>query len=157
MLQEVLKRLDERDDELERVKDKLRGFEQDDRWRREWVRNSWTIHQDVEELGLPVPRLQFRWLEAGARRWACYYELVYRHLLGDVIGVPLGYTTVTCRQTPELSNGNLDMPFRDSAHAKSDAEQLGLEIYVVFGEQVRRAWWEFFEHGWDWKQEEVAK
>jgi hypothetical protein len=58
----------------------------------------WTGHTslDVDPHGLPVPRLQMSMHEGhfGHYEFECRYDLVYEHLLGEIVLVPLGSTRI---------------------------------------------------------------
>lgn len=108
----------------------------------------------AEALGLPTPRLQFRWelLKRGKDEiegsdWLCHYELVIRLGKNDIRNpreykqesekaMPLGGTKVNTTVEP-LRNGTVQTPFRDSGHMKWDAEQLGIKhCYAIYGDIV---------------------
>jgi len=136
-LQELL---DKKDEELEELQDKVRRFEhleEREENRKTWV---WTQHLilDKDDTPLPVPRLELNWAEAdehGYNRY-CWYYLVYKHLLDEVIKVPMGMTKVGGSRgplRPVATHGQLiDTPFRDTGHIVNDARQLKLPAYVVF-------------------------
>lgn len=107
----------------------------------------------VEEMGLPTPRLQFRWERITKPkdwyRWFCYYELVLKLGKFDIrnpheykkageLTLPLGGTKVgTTRESMVLSDGSVDTPFRDSSHAVWDSKQLRIKhIYAICGDTV---------------------
>ena len=90
--------------------------------------------------GVPAPRLQLRWLEAGEERWECRYELVLplrKHDARNDAGknhavIRFSSTIRTSRAAPCTEGNRCDMPFRDGAHARWDAEVFGgMPIYVI--------------------------
>lgn len=99
------------------------------------IRNGWTIprYTDVDENPeLPIPRLQLRCSSPNRGSYIWWYELAYRHLLGTVSYIPLGYT--------EVSGGGVAQwhgPLRDSAHAIHDGEHLNLPVFIIIGNESR--------------------
>ena len=124
-LEEAEERIGELEREVERLQDHL----------------PWTQHEEIEATpDMPVPRLEMVWEEGKFPRdyqYRCAYRLVYRHLLGHLVAVPLGETMVGSTKPPDHF-GEIDTPFRDGAHIKSDARQLGLPAYVRWGDKVER-------------------
>lgn len=99
----------------------------------------WTRHTQLPEVqSLPVPRLEIELIAnedaaySGTHRWE--YRLVYRHLLGDVIGVPLGSTSTT---GPLERAEPGDTPFRDGVHIRHDAQHLRLPAFSVVRGRVK--------------------
>ena len=108
----------------------------------------------VEELGLPTPRLQFRWERIAkpidGMNWMCHYELVLRLETADIrnpheykkpgeLTLPLGGTRVgkDGREPFWPESGIVDTPFRDGAHAHWDGEQLGIKhVYAIYGDRI---------------------
>lgn len=99
---------------------------------------------DERNYDLPVPRLEIRWIPKGegyAGTRIARYSLVYRHLLGQVIAVPLGQTRQSGGPWEEFERvedmppgmiiGRLSPPFRDGAHALNEAKQLNLSLFVL--------------------------
>lgn len=108
---------------------------------------------DVPEL--PLPRLEVRWYQyfrdQRPEDWSSYrivYQLVYQHLLDNIVAVPLGWTTVNghdrdTKPWDEIpgfpSRGDEEarppqvcrLPMRDGAHMFHDAAHLGLPLYIV--------------------------
>lgn len=88
-----------------------------------------------ERERLPVPRLEIRWrrVEQDARyNWEAWYCLVYRHLLGEILFVPLGREKVwRGAKQPLVEGGVVDTPFRNGAHILYDMLNLNLPGYVV--------------------------
>jgi hypothetical protein len=106
--------------------------------------SGWCLHSEIkEEQVLPVPRLELvyepRGKQAG-REWTRYvvtYRMVYRHLLGHCVAVPLGETTFSggVSSTP-MQDGRLRLPLRDGAHICHDMAALGMPGFAVCGEHV---------------------
>lgn len=108
----------------------------------------------VEELGLPTPRLQFRWEKIAKPKdgmnWMCHYELVLKLDTYDIrnpheykkpgeLTLPLGGTLVGKWEREPFwpENGVVDTPFRDGAHAHWDGLQLGIKhVYAIHGKHV---------------------
>lgn len=85
---------------------------------------------------LPTPRLELRLkiIEIGKDRynrasgsWEWTYSIVYKHLLGHIVKIPLGST----KSNGCFSFGLPSLPFRDSAHIRHDSESLGLPAYII--------------------------
>lgn len=99
---------------------------------------------------LPLPRLQLTWEPIKKPRngsnWKCRYELllpVGEHDIRNTknrgyLTLRLGGTLVGSERGPVYEDGTLGTPFRDGAHAKWDAEKLGLPAFVVYGDLVRQ-------------------
>lgn len=98
----------------------------------EWYRH--TVVEDGGD-GLAVPRLELRWDDPTADERVCIYSLVYRHLLGDLVRVPLGRTKQTGRPGCPTNIENW-IPFRDGAHFRHDVIELRLPGFVVVGSVV---------------------
>jgi hypothetical protein len=96
----------------------------------------WTDHSEVPPDELPVPRLEMLW-EKGSfpngHNYRCTYRLIYKHLLGHWIAVPLGSTRVSGGRDPDQYDAKLQIPFRDGAHIRSDAKHLNLPAFVRWG------------------------
>lgn len=108
----------------------------------------------VEALGLPTPRLQFRWEEKDSGdgfNWFCHYELVLSLDTNDIrnpheyikpgeLTLSLGGTKagVSSGRTPiSRHDGQVDTPFRDGAHAVWDGAQLGNPpVFAICGNTV---------------------
>ena len=120
--------LDEKDSEIDRLHDEIEALESDRTWK-------WTLHSSIEDDPLPVPRLELRWSNIEDHEKICTYSLVYKHLLGESITVPLGQTKVSGRM---LSFENIEAwkPFRDGAHFYNEMEQLNLPGFVVIGDKI---------------------
>lgn len=136
--------LDQKDSELEEVREELEKFEAEkERREREWLAHRRVPAED-DAPGLPVPRLQFRYVPSEGFGWQSYevvYELVYRHFLGrkrigykddpDLLAIPLGTTRVNGGGKPVDADGKVHLPFRDGTHIVSDAEHLRLPMFTV--------------------------
>lgn len=130
--------LDEKDAEIESLQRKLNDAEE-----RAARNHRWTAHIDSKEdpnPDLPIPRLEIRWRDIPEReRTDGYavlirYDLVIRHLLGDIVRIPIGGTRTDRRR--EIWQGKVDLPFRDGAHIMHDAAHLRLPAYAIDGEHV---------------------
>jgi hypothetical protein len=125
---------------IDELEEKVRELEQDNEHLRSFL--PWTDHTVLKEdvpFGLPVPRLEMVWEQTDERRqeWHAYYRLVYKHLLDDIILVPLGQTRVGGHMdTPVNSDGSIQIPFRDGAHIDHDAEQLSLRAFVRYEDHI---------------------
>lgn len=131
--------LDEKEAELTKLREELFSV-------RSYIKGKsfgWMEHRQLPDdyyPELPVPRLQFSYVVKG---WelVCTYELVYRHLLGYQLAIPLGQTTTTGREKnwPFVARGpgnpdEIFLPYRDAAHINSDRKALGLPAYAVHGD-----------------------
>jgi hypothetical protein len=87
--------------------------------------------KDLETASLPVPRLEIRWERLGDNNARATYSLVYRHLLGHDMRVPLGFTDVDGAVDSRLQS--LDTPFLDGAHINSEMKSLRLRGFVSYG------------------------
>lgn len=118
--------LNDRDATIEKLQEKIDGMEAYATW--EWARHT-TI--EAEDDPLPVPRLEMS-VYARTDDWYItewLYSLVYKHLLGHHVRIPLGHTKVTGGRggppDPDFT------PIRDGAHIRNEARQMGLPAYVV--------------------------
>lgn len=121
--------LDEKDARITMLEEELRTLK--DESERTWL---WARHFKIEDdKTLPVPRLEIRCRNLDDwYNWEWHYGLVYRHMLGDCIFVPLGHTTCNGGGHPPLdSQGNPNLPFRDGVHIRKDARQLNLPAYCL--------------------------
>lgn len=105
----------------------------------------------VEAMGLPTPRLQFRWEPIDPPRdgynWRCHYELVLKLDKYDIrnpseykkdseMMVALGGCMRGSERGPVME-GKADYPFRDGAHAYWDGKALGCPpVYSICGDTV---------------------
>lgn len=132
--------LDAKDEKISDLEGRLEDLERELN-----VISGWTRHVEYTDAGkvpnpeLPVPRLEVRWqnsLDSGYEVEASY-SLVYRHLLGHVVFVPLGVT----RRNGSVgslvnTDGSIDLPFRDGAHLRSDMAQLHLRGFGIYADTV---------------------
>lgn len=132
--------LNEKDDELEQLRDKLEYTEAALRG----VRDGWTVHQDIDgPQTLPVPRLELVY-EQSDRGWGEYtikYRLVFRHFCGPFIGIPISHTKISGgpgAEPPPISNGKIRLPRRDGMHIRHDARHFNLPAFAVLGDRVER-------------------
>lgn len=135
-LEELLNERDERIAELEAKLDE----EEEERDDRAWM---WTKHSKSEEKeSLPVPRLEIRWTPEGrfpGYNWLASYNLVYQHLLGHVMVVPLGSTKQGGGDARgPVRDGKVETPFRDGVHIMHDAWALRLPAYAICGGVVTK-------------------
>ena len=89
---------------------------------------------------LPVPRLEIVYVQDDPESWASWrtlYRLVYRHLLGHCVAIPLGETAIRGGgDAPPIRSGKIDLPFRDGAHIRTEARTLRLPAFAVCGDVV---------------------
>jgi len=127
-LEELLEEKDARIVELENEREYLNEKNHSDRWK-------WTRHSTPEEGNLPVPRLEIRCVNESTRpEWYNYswiYSLVYRHLLGHLVGVPLGSTSCSGGKGPPIFDGMINLPFRDGVHIAHDSTTLNLPAFAI--------------------------
>lgn len=136
--------LAEREDEIETLKTKLTERDLQDGW-------GWCIHRQPKvdpNPDLPVPRLEIRFepvLTGCADPWQAgqimTYSLVYRHLLGHLVFVPIGYTKRSGGRglKPDFSSAESalrEMPFRDGAHIRNEMKQLNLPGFLICDDQA---------------------
>jgi hypothetical protein len=95
----------------------------------------WREHRQMsidENLGLPVPRLEIRCTPLAAdwseRQWL--YGMVYLHCEGGLVLIPLGRTR-QCGGEGKPTTWAESQPWRESAHIRNDARQLGLLALMV--------------------------
>jgi hypothetical protein len=93
--------------------------------------------QREDTSGLPVPRLELRWIgepEDSDGEWE--YNLVANHFTGVPVFYPLGNTEVTGGASAYLPTGRIRLPFRDGAHIKHDMKELKLPGFVIRGSKT---------------------
>lgn len=124
-------RIDELETELQELKDEAAS---------EW---KWARHKKLKDNpdNLPVPRLEIRWHNESddgyLTRWD--YTLIYRHLLGHLIAVPLSQTRITGGNgSPPIHNGRIQTPFRDGVHICHDTHHLGIPAFGIVGDKIVR-------------------
>jgi hypothetical protein len=128
--------LNTKDTQIETLQAKLQAYkdqEEEENWR-------WTQHSKSEEKeGLPVPRLEIRWikLDKNGYNWRAAYNLVYKHLLGDVILVPMGSTTRNGGNGKgPIRDGKVETPFRDGVHIAHEMLTLKLPGFAICDDTV---------------------
>lgn len=131
----LAEQLDEREQEIEQLKERIEELTDDRAWR--WARHEqWA--EDKNDL--PVPRLEIRAYDHGGwYSWSWVYCLVYRHLLGHIVAVPLGNTTCnggSGNGPRHPLTGEIYTPFRDGAHIRNDMKQLGLRAFAIVGDDI---------------------
>lgn len=133
-LEEVL---DVKDGEIHKLQRRLEKMQLD----ADVSRLAWCHHSEFDEgtepnPELPVPRLEIRWSVREGETTAMY-SLVYRHLLGRVVFVPLGMTRTSGALDQQVRpNGTITTPFRDGAHFANEMRQLKLPGFVICGDRV---------------------
>ena len=98
----------------------------------------------IDAATLPAPRLQLRWEKTDWHADDCVYELVVpvhandiRDQGGGVFIQELGRSHVDgCGKIP--MDHQIDLPYRDGAHAAWDSHALGLPAYAVDGDRAAR-------------------
>lgn len=125
---------------LRRAAEKYAKDQDDDAW-------LWSKHSESPETeGLLLPRLEIRWTplgnsplaSGGEWNWLASYNLVYRHLLGHVIVVPISATRRGGGPGIPVRDGQVETPFRDGAHIRNEMLQLGLPGYAICGDVINR-------------------
>lgn len=134
-IERLEQQLDERDSRIEELERELEQRDEDnnsDRWK-------WTRQSKPEESDLPVPRLEIRCVnytdEPDWYNYSWEYLLIYRHLLGHLVGVPLGNTTCSGNGAP-VFNGQIHLPFRDGAHIAHDSVTLSLPAFAICEDRI---------------------
>jgi len=141
-LQELL---DKKDEEIEELERKLAKYQEEEEYEAEEAAWSWTVHTILEkdDAVLPVPRLELRWesLDEQGYNRICQYSLVYEHLLGDIIKIPMGRTRVGGSRDTVIDDGmhngeqrrqpSIDTPFRDGGHITNDSRKLKLPAFII--------------------------
>jgi hypothetical protein len=131
--------LDQKDARIEELETELQ--EANEKLEANW---DWCRHTKLEANpdNLPVPRLEIRWSKVTEDGYEQYwdYRLIYRHLLGHLIAVPLGGTKTSGGNCDSLKwpNGTLHLPFRDGAHISHDTGHLGIPAFAIAGEEIRK-------------------
>lgn len=136
----LLKLLDSKDKEIEELTTRINDLES----KINHLRGGWTLHVTLpKKQKLPVPRLELVYEQLyGWSEYAVNYHLVYRHLLGHCVAVPLGRTTIhgSHESTPirVQRNGQRfpDMPFREGAHFREDMKTLKLPGFLICDGEV---------------------
>ena len=120
--------LDEKDAKINELCEQIETFENDREWK-------WAKHHTIENDLLPVPRLELRWSNIEDYEKTCTYSIVYKHLLGFSVQIPLGQTKVSGRMK-DFDNVEDWKPFRDGAHFGNEMKQLNLPGFVVIGDEI---------------------
>ena len=110
---------------------------------------------EEQSLGLPVPRLEIRWIRQSDVTATAHYGLVYRHLCDNLVWSSIGTTRVS---GPENKDQDLtNAPYRDGSHILNEMLTLCLPAYVVDAD--RRVWKAVeFPDGWKrHRREQLAK
>lgn len=135
--------LDKKDAELGKLEEEVRLL----RWQAEEQVGGWARPVELpKEQTLPVPRLEIACKPERGDDWGDVvwdYRLVYRHMLGYCIGLPLGQTKsrgACTRGAEELldSDGTIKLPFRDGAHIHHDMFALALPAYAIVRERMEK-------------------
>lgn len=132
--------LDAKDAEIEALQRKLDVAERQIESDASWCRHR-EYEQDVAPSPeLPVPRLEIRWSEHPVEGTEAVYSLVYRHLCGQVVFVPLGRTRTSGAINDRIGYGQpIPTPFRDGSHFANEMRQLGLRGFVIAGDRVHES------------------
>lgn len=126
--------LDEKDRQIAELEKSLRVLT--DESERVW---DWARHQLLkDDSALPTPRLEIRCQNLGDwYNWEWRYGIVYRHLTGTVLFVPLGHTSVGGGGRPPIGgDGHIRLPRRDGAHIYHDMKQLGLPGFAIIEDRI---------------------
>jgi hypothetical protein len=119
--------LEAKDRELEEARETIEELQQ----ALEGSKDGWRCVQELQDdPELPVPRLELAYVSINEwREFKVVYRLVVRHLLGQLLGYPLGQTVSHgsgCRP-----DGAEDLPLRNGALAIHDSAHLGLPVYKI--------------------------
>lgn len=123
--------LNNADADREKLQDELDGLKEHATW-------GWSRHTQIEAADdkLPVPRLQIEAINASGNWYVTewIYSMVYEHLLGHHVVVPLGHT----RQTGGSGIRNTEhLPFRDGAHIRHEAKVFGWPAFSIIEGRAR--------------------
>jgi hypothetical protein len=133
-LERLEKLLDDKDRLIAELEERVRVLT--DESERTW---EWARHRLLEDdSALPVPRLEIRCRNLGDWwNWEWLYGIVYRHLTGTVVFVPLGHTKVGGDGRPPIrGDGSIRLPFRDGAHIYHDMKQLELPGFAILEDKI---------------------
>ena len=140
-LQRLEELLDERDARIEELCNELEELKESEKADWKWVRHR-TLKSNPDKL--PVPRLEIRAHNDSGDwyNWRWEYSLIYKHLLGHLVLVPLGSTTCNGGRgkPPMWENGNINTPFRDGVHIAHDAKALNLPAFAICDGRIRKLW-----------------
>lgn len=124
---------------LERKEDEVRQLRAQVELAEAWLAKLQARSGRQDDSGLPVPRLELRWIgEEQEPEGEWEYNLVLMHLTGDPCFYPLGNTEVTGGVDPFHPDGTIRLPFRAGANIKHEMKQLRLPAFVVRGNKVER-------------------
>ena len=128
--QTIIERLERDLNNADAAREKL---ETELEYMREHATWGWSRHNTIEAIDdpLPVPRLEIEVFNASGdwyvSEWV--YSMVYEHLLGHHVRVPLGHTKQTGGHGRRDSVEHL--PFRDGAHIKHEAKAFGWPAFWI--------------------------
>jgi hypothetical protein len=131
----IEERLNEQLGEAEATIKELEAENEELRSRIEGDTRAWAIGQTIkDDERLPLPRLEFVWIPL-TPDWGSYaveYRLVYKHLVDNVVTLPLSRTKVSGNVYPKpwRDGAAVHLPFRDGSHAFHDAAHLRLPLYA---------------------------
>lgn len=128
-LEELLREAEEKAENLE---EKLHSINS-------WAEYKWTIHSQIENDALPVPRIEMQWDDVSGNWYerTCTTSIIYPHFLGYSVKVPIDRTKVSggklnCAPDPT------DFPFRQGAHFCHEAKVFGWPAFIRIGSTVWR-------------------
>ncbi len=141
-LERLEKLLDDKDEQLLELQRKLDDTERALQGDTGWYRH--VVYEDPAKAPnpeLPVPRLEIRWSEPddGKHESEAIYSLVYRHLVGHIVFVPLGKTGSSGAIVDLVRGQVVKTPFRDGCHFANEMRQLKLPGFVIAGDRVCEA------------------
>lgn len=133
---ELLGIKDDRISELESELEKIREEEEREHWR-------WALPREIKNgEKLPVPRLEIRCVQDDPPSWCNFrwqYALIYKHLLGHFVAIPLGETrTSSSGNRPPIREERIDTPFREGVHICNDSETLKLPAFALCNGRIVR-------------------
>lgn len=129
---------------IDRMGDEIKQLKRDIQWHEEI--GNWMVHRSVNEeemdarypgyKKLPLPRFEmiiaptknFRGEEWYSVEWA--YGIVYMHYIDGVKFIPLGRTTGNGGH-PRLKRGEIEFPYRDGLHIRTEMKVFDLKGYVM--------------------------
>lgn len=124
-IERLERELNDRDIKIEELQEQIDGMKAHATWG--WARHT-MIEADADPL--PVPRLQIEAFNTSGdwyiAEWV--YSMVYVHLLGHHVVVPLGHTRQTGGRGPRDAS---DLPFRDGAHIRHEAKAFGWPAFAI--------------------------
>ena len=111
-----------------RLKTELENIKNNEAW-------SWTVQYEIEAANdpLPIPRLEMvaRPVSNDWRNMIWEQRIVYGHLLGHHVCVPIGNTKVGGGRDEEPTIS--DLPFRDGVHFGHNVKMWGWPAFVTIG------------------------